>query len=102
MDLWEHLQGRARLTDETDNLAGSMSYAEVKGSTSAAVGSSEEGSVFDVTIDNFESLRKEAESLLVDAIKSAFPATFKPYYTSSQWATVDEDPFYSVLPSVHL
>jgi hypothetical protein len=48
--LWDELQRRAKKTDLGDNLAGPMSHADVKNSTSASVGSDEDGALFDETI----------------------------------------------------
>lgn len=93
MDLWDQLQNRAKVTTAESNLAGEMTYTEVKESTSDAVGSEDDGSVFDVTIASFERLRNRAEALLVQAIKSPFPTTFRPYITKTQWwMTVGEAP----------
>jgi hypothetical protein len=65
-----------------------MTYNEVKDCTSDAVGSEEEGSVFDVTILGFENIRKRSESLLIQAIKYNFPASFRQYLTKPQWTTI--------------
>jgi hypothetical protein len=65
-----------------------MTHNEVKDCTSDAVGSEEEGSVFDVTILGFEKVRKRSESLLIQAIKYDFPATFRQYLTKPQWQTI--------------
>ncbi|KAF4630599.1 hypothetical protein G7Y89_g7538 [Cudoniella acicularis] len=91
VDLWDQLQDRAKVTDVEDNLAGSMTYTEVKDSTSVAVGSKDEGSVFDVTIDGYERLKKRAESLIQQAISYAFPGQFKQYFSKPQWTTVGDE-----------
>lgn len=69
-----------------------MSYTEVKDVTSNAVGSEESGSLFDVTIENYERIMNKAESLLQEAVKYSFPTTFKQYLTKSQWTTIGELP----------
>jgi hypothetical protein len=97
VDLWDQLQDRAKTTDTTDNLAGDMSYKEVKGATSAAVGSDDEGSVWDVTINGFQGLRDRAEHLTIEAIKSNFPTSFKHYFTQPQWTTIGDDPDLTLL-----
>ena len=88
--MWDQLQERAKTTHTNGNLAGSMSYTAVKESTSSAVGSEDEGSVFDVTIDGFERLRGRAEGLIIQAMKYAFPSEFRQYLTKPQWTTVDD------------
>lgn len=93
--MWDQLQGRAKVTHVDGNFAGSLSFTAVKDSTSTAVGSENEGSVFDVTIAGFESLRDRAEALIIQAIKYAFPAAFRQYLTRPQWTTVDDDSFSS-------
>jgi RAD50-interacting protein 1 len=92
IQLWDELQERARATSVEDNLAGSMTYTEVKDVTSGAVGSEEEGSLFDVTIDNYERIRNKAESLIEQAIKYSFPTIFKQYLTKPQWTTIGDVP----------
>lgn len=92
VELWDQLHGRAKDGDREVNLAGPMSFNELKQRTSNSIGSdSDAGSVFDVTISQFRHLQKRAEGLLIQAIKSAFPGTFRPYLTKSQWTTLDED-----------
>ncbi|PBP20860.1 RINT-1 family protein [Diplocarpon rosae] len=88
--LWEELQDRAKDTDGKSKLAGSMTYTEVKESTSDAMGSESEGSVFDKTIESFEKLRESAESSITQAVKYGFPASFKQYITRPQWSTVGD------------
>lgn len=67
-----------------------MSYTVVKESTSDAVGSEIEGSVFDKTIQNYEQLRKSAESNIAQALKYGFGASFKLYISRPQWSSVDD------------
>lgn len=78
-------------TDEDDNLAGPMSYKDVKSSTSASVGTDEDGALFDETIAAFRKRRDHAETLMIEAIINAFPGTFRSYFNKPQWLTVDDD-----------
>ncbi len=91
VDLWNELQKRAKKTDVEGNLAGPMSYTDVKNSTSRSVGSDEDGGLFDETISAFLKRRDHAESLMVEAIKYAFPSALRPYFNKPQWLTVDDD-----------
>jgi hypothetical protein len=91
VDLWEQLQERARITGADDKLVGSMSYTEVKDCTSGAVGSEDEGSIFDVTIQGYQRLTKRAESLIIQSIKYGFPTSFRAYLTKPEWTTVGDD-----------
>jgi hypothetical protein len=91
VELWEELQKKAKKTDLEDNLAGPMSYTDVKNSTSASVGSDEDGGVFDETSTAFQKRRDHSELLMVEAIKYAFPGTLRPYFNKPQWLTVDEE-----------
>lgn len=86
------MQYRAKSTEVDANLVGEMTYGEVKDCTSNAVGSEEEGSVFDVTIDNFERLLKKSESLLIEGVKHSFQISFRQYFSKPQWATVGVEP----------
>ncbi|KAG4437008.1 hypothetical protein IFR05_007512 [Cadophora sp. M221] len=90
IDMWEDLQERAKDTDGNANLAGEMSYNEVRDSTSDAMGSELEGAVFDKTIESFEKLRQMAESYITQAIKYSFPVSFKQYITKPQWCTIGD------------
>ncbi|TVY68690.1 RAD50-interacting protein, partial [Lachnellula suecica] len=88
--LWNQLQGRAKVTSSTDVLVGSMSYSEVKDVTSTAMGSDGEGSVFDVTINNYTRLTKKTEKLIIQAIQHAFPTSFRAYFNKPEWTTVGD------------
>lgn len=74
-----------------------MTYTEVKDVTSNAVGSDSEGSLFDVTIENYERIRDKAANLIEQAIRYSFPTTFKQYLSKPQWATIGEVPARSML-----
>ena len=91
MDLFAELQRRAQSISVDDNIAGQMSYADVKEATSNAVGSDDEGSVFDMTIENFTRLQSRALELLIQALKYQFPQNFKPYLTTPLWTTVGDE-----------
>jgi hypothetical protein len=97
VDIWDHLQDRAKVTRIEDNLVGNMTYTEVKDCTSEAVGSQDEGSVFDVAINDFENLKNKAENLITGALKYKFPANFSQYLSKPEWQTIDDAPFYSKL-----
>lgn len=79
-----------------------MSYSEVKDATSDAVGSEEEGSVFDKTIETYSSLRSKAEGLIISSLRKSFSANFKQYMSKPQWTTIGEVPQSSLLPFSHL
>jgi hypothetical protein len=97
VDLWDHLQDRATVTPVEDNLVGNMTYAEVKDCTSEAVGSRDEGSVFDVAINDFQNLRNKAEKLITGALKYKFPANLSQYLSKPEWQTIDDAPLSSKL-----
>jgi hypothetical protein len=94
--MWEELQQKAKTTGADDNLAGQMTYTTVKESTSAAVGSDAEGSVFDTTIEGFSRLKSRALEFLMQAPKSSFQHNFRPYLTTPQWTTVGDE-----IPNTH-
>ena len=104
--MWEELQQRAKAISAEDNLAGQMTYAAVKESTSTAMGSGAEGSVFDTTIAGFTRLQSRALDFLMQAPKSSFPQNFKQYLTTPQWTTVGDDPsnshFLAITPELDL
>jgi RAD50-interacting protein 1 len=97
VDLWDQLQNRAKVTRAEDNLVGNMTYTEVRDCTSEAVGSQEEGSVFDVATSDFEALRNKAENLIINALKYKFPANFAQYLSKPEWQTIDDAPLSSKL-----
>lgn len=91
VDLWAELQRRERKRGVGDDLAGPMSYADVKNSTSSAVGSEQEGAVFDETSEAYRRLRSTAEKLMVEDITYSLPRLFKNYFQKPQWLTIDAD-----------
>lgn len=93
--LWEQLQARAKVKvggEDQSNLAGGMSYDQVKGRTSAAVGSEEDGGVlFDETIAAYSQRRKRAEEFLSEALVSSQRKAFKAYLHRPHWSTIADD-----------
>ncbi|KAI9731424.1 MAG: hypothetical protein M1818_007814 [Claussenomyces sp. TS43310] len=100
IDLWTELQTRARKTDVDDNLAGPMSFTDVRNSTSASVGSEEDGGLFDETTAAFRKRRDHAERLMVEALKHGWPNALRPYFHKPQWLTVDSDPETAVATAI--
>jgi hypothetical protein len=75
-----------------------MTYTTVKESTSTAVGSDADGSVFDITVQGFSRLQSRALDFLMQAPKYSFPQAFKLYLSTPQWTTVgDEVPNPSII-----
>jgi hypothetical protein len=72
-----------------DNLAGTMSYAEVKSSTSASVGSEEDGALFDETIAAFTARKDHSERLMVERMKHSLPGALSAYKSRPQWLPMD-------------
>lgn len=91
VELWAELQRRAKKSNVSDDLAGPMSYTDVKNSTSSAVGSEDDGAVFDETGDAFKRLRSSAERLMIEDLKYSLPRLFKNYFTRPQWLSIDAD-----------
>lgn len=92
VELWDKLQARARGGDDQDNLAGGMSYDQVKDATSATVGTEEDGGIlFDETIAAYSARRRAAREFLVDALKDSHSKAFRPYLTRPQWSTISDD-----------
>lgn len=90
MELWDQLQSRAQATGAEENLIAEMTFAEVKDCTSEAIGSQEEGSCFDKTIEFFENQRKAAEALIISALKTKFPANFSDYLNKPEWQALED------------
>ncbi|KAK0725404.1 TIP-1 family-domain-containing protein [Lasiosphaeris hirsuta] len=91
--LWERLQTRAKASEDQSNLAGGMSYEQVKDRTSAAVGTEEDdGVLFDETIAAYSARRKRAEEFLSEALIKDHRKAFKAYLQRPQWSTIAEDP----------
>ncbi|KAI1003425.1 hypothetical protein K3495_g4775 [Podosphaera aphanis] len=86
--LYDQLQSRMTPNDLTTKVAGNMTADEVKECTSRSVGSTDDGSLFDLTIEGFERLRNNAESLIAQAIEYELPSNFRPYLINSEWVTI--------------
>jgi len=91
VDLWNELQKRARSTNTDSNLAGPKSFSDVRNSTSASMGSNEDGCLFDETIASFRNRKQHAEHLLIEALQSSLPSLLRSYVNKSQWLTVLDD-----------
>lgn len=90
--MWEQLQTRAKAREDQNNLAAGMSYDQVKGRTSAAVGTEEDGGVlFDETIAAYSQRRKRAEEFLSEALVDSHRKAFKAYLHRPQWSTIADD-----------
>lgn len=89
VELWNELQARAKKAGIEDNLAEQMSYEDVKSSTSAAVGSEEEGGLFDETMRSYRYRRDHAERLMIESIKYALTPSLRAYINKPNWLTVD-------------
>jgi hypothetical protein len=95
IELWEQLQARAKKSEDQSNLAGGMSYEQVKDRTSSAVGTEEDGDggiLFDETIAAYSARRKAAQEFLVGAVVESHQKAFKPYLQRAQWTTISADP----------
>ncbi|KAK3346774.1 TIP-1 family-domain-containing protein [Lasiosphaeria hispida] len=91
--LWERLQTRAKASEDQGNLAGGMSYEQVKDRTSSAVGTEEDdGVLFDETIAAYSARRKRAEEFLSEALIKEHRKAFRAYLQRPQWSTIAEDP----------
>ncbi len=70
-----------------------MSYDDVKGRTSSAVGTDADGGVlFDETIAAYRHCRTRAQGFLVDAVTESHHKAFKAYLQRPQWTPVSDDP----------
>lgn len=91
VDLWNVLQNKAQGLEDDDNLAGPMTSEEVKGVTSSAVGSLDDGAVFDETSNAYKRLRLDAERLLIQDFKDNLPRWFKNYTSKPEWMIISPD-----------
>ncbi|KAF5685029.1 Rad50-interacting protein [Fusarium denticulatum] len=77
--------------EEGNNITSTMSYDDVKGRTSTAVGERhEDGALFDETASAYSMRRKAAQELLVGALIESHNKAFRAYTTRVQWTTVGE------------
>lgn len=92
--LWEELHSRAKAREHPqNNLAGGMTYDQVKDRTSSAVGTEEDdGALFDETIAAYRQRRQRAHEFLVDAVVESHRQAFSAYLKRPQWTTINEDP----------
>ncbi|KAH8880360.1 hypothetical protein GQ53DRAFT_891306 [Thozetella sp. PMI_491] len=90
--LWEELQSRAKGAKDSADIAGGMSYDDVKDRTSPAVGSEEDGgALFDETIEAYSERRKRAREFLSDAVVESHQKAFRAYLQRPQWTTVSDE-----------
>ncbi|KAM5352021.1 hypothetical protein ACJ41O_004744 [Fusarium nematophilum] len=92
VSLWDELQTRAaHRASQGNNITSTMSYDDVKGRTSTAVGQErEDGALFDETVTAYSMRRKAAQELLVGALVESHSKAFRAYSTRVQWTTVGE------------
>jgi hypothetical protein len=96
--LWEQLQTRAKEREDQGNLAGGMTYEQVKDRTSSAVGSEgDEGVLFDETIAAYRLRRQRAQDFLVDALVESHHKDFSAYLKRPSWTIINADPSASKL-----
>lgn len=96
VELWSELQERVRQNkDNGQNVAGSMSVADVASRTSQAVngdntaqGGTPEGALFDETASAYRSLRLRSESIITSTLTSNARGALKQYSRVSTWATI--------------
>ncbi|KAK4224557.1 RINT1-like protein [Podospora fimiseda] len=87
--MWEQLQNRAKVGEEQNASVGGMTYDDVRGRTSAAVGREEDGGVlFDETISAYSMRRKAAQTFLSEALVSSQSKAFKAYLHRPRWSTI--------------
>ncbi|KXJ90147.1 RINT-1 family protein [Microdochium bolleyi] len=90
--LWDKLQARATTVGDEDDLAGGLSYEQVKGRTSSSVGLDGDGGIlFDETITSYRNRRKAAEAFLVSALVSSHQKAFRAYLSKTEWSIVSGD-----------
>lgn len=85
------MRGR-RNTDADAEIVGSMTNAAARDQISEAVGTDNDGAMFDETIVAYKKVREDAERLMIGAIRSQFPHVMRPYTQRPSWTTVDTDP----------
>jgi hypothetical protein len=74
------------------DLTASIPYDDIKKSTSSAVGTNEDGALFDETKKAFSAIRDRSENHLIEALKYPLLNSLRPYFHKPQWLTVDMDP----------
>lgn len=98
MELWERLQAGPQ-SNKQHNVAGSMSFDEVKDRTSSAMGEAVDGGVFDEMITAYTNRRKAAHDLLVHALVDSHSKPFRHYGSRVHFTTVGDS---SVLGKIGL
>lgn len=68
-----------------------MTSEAVKGATSSAVGSNDDGAVFDETSNAYKRLRSEAERLLIQDFKDNIPRWFRNYISRPEWMIIGSE-----------
>ncbi|OJJ51606.1 hypothetical protein ASPZODRAFT_431789 [Penicilliopsis zonata CBS 506.65] len=97
VELWSELQERVRQNkDNGQNVAGTMSVADVASRTSQAVAenhahgkdSKSEGALFDETASAYSRLRLRSEAIITSTLISNTISALKPYSRTATWATL--------------
>ncbi|CAG8942204.1 unnamed protein product [Penicillium salamii] len=96
VELWSELQGRVRRNQNGgQNVAGTMSVAEVASRTSPAVANSgthietsSDGALFDETASAYRRLRLRSETIITSTLSANILYALKPYSRVSTWATL--------------
>ncbi|KAL4786195.1 TIP-1 family-domain-containing protein [Aspergillus varians] len=98
VELWSELQERVKQNrDGGQNVAGSMSVADVASRTSPAVNNGHgvgsldetpEGALFDETASAYRRLRMRSESIITSTVTSNVRSALKSYSRVSTWATI--------------
>ncbi|KAJ5104103.1 hypothetical protein N7532_004632 [Penicillium argentinense] len=97
VELWSELQDRVRRKrDDGQNVAGTMTIAEVASRTSPAVAKnnasstqpSSDGALFDETASAYRRLRRRSETIIISTLTSNITTALKPYSRISTWATI--------------
>lgn len=90
--LWEELQTRAaKGSGQGDNITPNITYDDVKSRTSSAVGQeTDEGALFDETVEAYRRRGNAAQDLLAAALVESHSKAFRAYTSRVQWATIGE------------
>ncbi|CAH0019161.1 unnamed protein product [Clonostachys rhizophaga] len=86
IELWEQLQAGPKSSDQ-----GNLSFDEVKGRTSSAMGEVEQdGALFDEMIASYSMRRSSAQTLLVSALVDSHSKSFRGYSSRAQFTTIGD------------
>lgn len=92
VSLWDKLQSRATNVQDEDDLAGGLSYEQVKDKTSSSVGLDGDGGIlFDETIVSYSARRKAAETYLISALVASQQKAFRSYLSKTEWSIIGDD-----------